>query len=51
MAKKQKEWIDGRGQTVPASYVSKYDKARDKAVRHVVDVVSVDVDAVIAEQE
>ena len=36
MAKKQKEWIDGRGQTVPASYVSKYDKARDKAVRHVV---------------
>lgn len=35
MAKKQKEWIDGRGQTVPASYVSKYDKARDKAVRHV----------------
>ena len=32
---KQKEWIDGRGQTVPASYVSKYDKARDKAVRHV----------------
>ena len=36
MAKQQKEWIDGRGQTVPASYVSKYDKARDKAVRHVV---------------
>ena len=36
MAKKQKEWIDGRGQTVPASYVSKYDKARDRAVRHVV---------------
>ena len=35
MAKQQKEWIDGRGQTVPASYVSKYDKARDKAVRHV----------------
>ena len=32
---KQKEWIDGRGQTVPASYVSKYDKARDTAVRHV----------------
>ena len=36
MAKRQKEWIDGRGQAVPASYVSKYDKARDKAVRHVV---------------
>lgn len=36
MAKQQKKWIDGRGQEVPAGYVSKYDKARDKAVRHVV---------------
>ena len=35
MAKQQKKWIDGRGQEVPAGYVSKYDKARDKAVRHV----------------
>ena len=35
MAKQQKKWIDGRGQTVPASYVPKYDKARDRAVRHV----------------
>ena len=32
---KQKVWIDGRGQEVPAGYVSSYDKARDKAVRHV----------------
>lgn len=32
---KQKVWIDGRGQEVPAGYVSAYDKARDKAVRHV----------------
>ena len=36
MAKAQKVWVDGRGQEVPASYVSKYDKARDRAVRHVV---------------
>jgi hypothetical protein len=36
MAKQQKKWIDGRGQEVPAGYVPKYDKARDKAVRHVV---------------
>ena len=36
MAKQQKKWIDGRGQEVPAGYVSKYDKARDPAVRHVV---------------
>ena len=36
MAKQQKKWIDGRGQEVPVGYVSKYDKARDKAVRHVV---------------
>ena len=36
MAKQQKKWIDGRGQEVPAGYVSKYDKARGKAVRHVV---------------
>lgn len=35
MAKQQKKWIDGRGQEVPAGYVSKYDKARDRAVRHV----------------
>jgi len=35
MAKQQKVWIDGRGQEVPASYVSAYDKARDRAVRHV----------------
>lgn len=35
MATKQKIWIDGRGQEVPAGYVGKYDKARDKAVRHV----------------
>lgn len=35
MAKPQKVWVDGRGQEVPASYVDKYDKARDKAVRHV----------------
>lgn len=35
MATKQRVWIDGRGQEVPASYVSKYDKARDRAVRHV----------------
>ena len=36
MATKQhKVWIDGRGQEVPASYVKAYDKARDKAVRHV----------------
>ena len=35
MAKQQKEWIDGRGQRVPARYVSAYDKARDKAVRRV----------------
>ena len=32
---KQKVWIDGRGQEVPAGYVSAYDKARDRAVRHV----------------
>lgn len=36
MAKAQKVWIDGRGQEVPASYVGKYDKARDRAVRRVV---------------
>ena len=35
MATKQKIWIDGRGQQVPSSYVLAYDKARDKAVRHV----------------
>lgn len=35
MATKQKIWIDGRGQQVPSSYVTAYDKARDKAVRHV----------------
>ncbi len=35
MAKPQKVWVDGRGQEVPAGYVGKYDKARDKAVRHV----------------
>ena len=36
MATKQhKVWIDGRGQEVPASYVKAYDKARDRAVRHV----------------
>lgn len=35
MAKQQKEWIDGRGRKVPALYVPKYDKARDRAVRHV----------------
>lgn len=36
MATKQhKVWIDGRGQEVPASYVKAYDKAKDKAVRHV----------------
>lgn len=35
MATQQKVWIDGRGQEVPSSYVSKYDKARDRAVRHV----------------
>lgn len=36
MATKQhKIWIDGRGQEVPASYVKAYDKARDRAVRHV----------------
>lgn len=35
MAKQQKVWIDGRGQEVPAGYVSAYDKARDRAVRHV----------------
>lgn len=35
MAKKQKVWIDGRGQEVPVSYVGKYDKARDCAVRHI----------------
>ena len=35
MAKQQKVWIDGRGQQVPAGYVSAYDKARDRAVRHV----------------
>ena len=32
---RQKVWIDGRGQEVPAGYVSAYDKARDRAVRHV----------------
>ena len=32
---KQKVWIDGRGQEVPSGYVSAYDKARDRAVRHV----------------
>ena len=32
---KQKVWIDGRGQEVPSCYVSAYNKARDKAVRHV----------------
>lgn len=32
---KQKVWIDGRGQEVPARYVKAYDKARDRAVRHV----------------
>jgi hypothetical protein len=36
MKKQQKEWIDGRGLIVPSCYVPKYDKARDKAVRHVV---------------
>lgn len=36
MATQQKVWIDGRGQEVPSSYVSKYDKARDRAVRRVV---------------
>ena len=36
MAKAQKVWVDGRGQEVPSSYVSRYDKARDRAVRHVV---------------
>lgn len=35
MATKQKIWIDGRGQEVPAGYVKAYDKARDKAVRRV----------------
>ena len=35
MAKQQKVWIDGRGQEVPAGYVSAYDKARDRAVRRV----------------
>jgi len=35
MAKQQRTWIDGRGQTVPASYVKAYDKARDRAVRRV----------------
>ncbi len=35
MAKQQKTWIDGRGQTVPAGYVKAYDKARDRAVRRV----------------
>ncbi len=35
MAAQQKVWIDGRGQEVPAGYVSKYDKARDRAVRRV----------------
>ena len=35
MAKQQKIWIDGRGQEVPAGYVSAYDKARDRAVRRV----------------
>ena len=35
MATKQKIWIDGRGREVPPCYVGKYDKARDKAVRHV----------------
>lgn len=32
---KQKVWIDGRGHEVPARYVKAYDKARDRAVRHV----------------
>ena len=32
MATQQKVWIDGRGQEVPSSYVSKYDKARDRAM-------------------
>ena len=36
MATQQKIWIDGRGREVPSSYVSKYDKARDRAVRRVV---------------
>jgi hypothetical protein len=35
MAKQQKVWIDARGQEVPAGYVGKYDKAKDRAVRHV----------------
>ena len=35
MATQHRIWIDGRGQEVPAGYVGKYDKARDKAVRHV----------------
>ena len=35
MATKQKIWIDGRGLQVPSCYVLAYDKARDKAVRHV----------------
>lgn len=36
MATKQhRVWIDGRGQEVPASYVDKYDKARDRAARHI----------------
>ena len=33
--KQRKEWVDARGQKVPVGYVSKYDKARDKAVRRV----------------
>ena len=33
--KQQKEWVDARGQKVPVGYVSKYDKARDKAVRRI----------------
>ena len=35
MAKQHKIWIDGRGQEVPSSYVTPYNKARDNAVRHV----------------
>ena len=35
MATQHKVWIDGRGQEVPAGYVGKYDKAKDRAVRHI----------------
>ena len=35
MAKKEKIWIDIKGDVVPARYVSKFDKARDAVSRRI----------------